>query len=108
MGEDPFFQRTESIRIASRDGSVPDFAKESTTSPEKTAFRGMTLPFTSVATTSFASTLVPAGVLPAATLCLRVTGNSVTEGALAELSCASNAAKQNRIGKIVTNLRVDI
>src|SRR5262247_2089475 len=105
MDLDPFFHRTESIRIASRDGSAPDFAEDSTISPEKIASLGITVPFTNVATASFASTFVPTVVLPAVTLCLRVTGNSSTEGRLAGLSCASRTAEQR---KNVTNVRIDI
>src|SRR5580658_3195548 len=82
MGADPLFHCTESIRREMRDTSLLVFATDSITSPEKSASRGMTMPSTRVAIWSFAWILVPAGVLPAITLCCRITGNSCTpEGA---------------------------
>lgn len=66
------------MRIATRDGSVADFATDSITSPENTLFCGNTVPSTRVATTSLAWTLVPTGVAPAVTLCFMFTGNSFT------------------------------
>ena len=82
IGFDPFFHCTESMRIAMREGSLDDFAEDSTTSPEKIAPAGMTAPLISVAIVSFASTLVPTGVFPAAMFCRIVTGNSWAEAAL--------------------------
>src|SRR6266436_5801241 len=64
------------MRTARRDGSVADLATDSVTSPEKMASRGTTTPSTRVATKSLAWTLVPTGVVPAATFCRMITGNS--------------------------------
>jgi len=84
MDADPFFQRTESMRMARRDGSLPAFAADSTTSPENVAPIGITVPFTKVAMVSVASTLVPTRVLPAITFCRIVTGNSYAAEILVE------------------------
>src|ERR1700691_2984219 len=70
------------MRMAMREGSLDDLAADSTTSPEKIAPSGMTVPLTSVASVSFASTFVPTGVFPAATFWRIVTGNSCAEAAL--------------------------
>ena len=64
------------MRMAIREGSLADLATDSVISPDSMASRGITVPFTRVASTSFASTFVPAGVFPATTLWRRVTGNS--------------------------------
>jgi hypothetical protein len=72
----PFFHCAESIRIASRDGELFDFATDSVTSPDITALRGSTAPFINVAITSRASTFVPTAVFPASTVCRRMIGSS--------------------------------
>ena len=54
MEADPFFHCAEFSRIDSRDGSLEVLAFDSTTSPENTAFWGITFPFTNVATTRLA------------------------------------------------------
>src|SRR6266498_3490041 len=72
----PFFHCAESMRIARRDGEVSDFATDSITSPEISAFRGITPPFTIVAIISCPSTFVPTAVFPATTLCFRTIGSS--------------------------------
>src|ERR1700694_5829359 len=84
------------MRIASRDGSVEVFAKDSITFPEKMAFLGNTVPTPRVPTTSFAWISVPTGVLPAVTVCRMITGNSCTpEGTGAEgFCCPSKRAEQ--------------
>src|ERR1035438_8904740 len=66
------------MRIARRHGPVADFAADSTTSPQKMAPIGITLPSTRVAIVSLASTLVPTGALPATIFSRSVTGNSCT------------------------------
>src|SRR4029077_21023427 len=82
MGADPFFHCTESMRMARRDGSVAVFSTDSVTSPDRMASLGITVPFNNVATTSLASTLVPTGVLPAATFCRITAGDSSPVGEL--------------------------
>jgi len=64
------------MRIASRDGELPDFATDSITSPEIIAPRGSTPLLIIVAIISRASTLVPTAVFPASTLCRKVIGSS--------------------------------
>src|SRR5215475_4479550 len=61
--------------------SFPLFATDSTTTPDKTAFFGMTVPLTKVAAASFAWTFAPTDVLPLSMLCSNVTGNSCNAGA---------------------------
>ena len=91
---------------------VAVFAADSTTSPEKTAFLGITVPFSKVATSSRARILVPAEVLPALTSCCIVTGNSITLGvaAVAGLCWPSKVAEETaQSTKVDTAIvRVDI
>jgi|SRR5580658_1045398 hypothetical protein len=96
MDADPFFHTTESMRIASREGSVAVFAAESITSPEKTALLGITFPSIKVATSSLALILAPTGVFPAATFCSMTTGNSCAPGGAeaAGFCCPSKVAEK--------------
>ena len=64
------------MRIASREGELPDFATDSITSPEISVSRGITPPLVIVAITSRASTFVPTGVFPATTFSRSTTGSS--------------------------------
>jgi hypothetical protein len=68
-GSEPFFHLSEFIWTLSREGWVPDLSTDSTTSPEKMAFLGTTVPLTRLAMVSFASIFVPGGVFPALTFC---------------------------------------
>src|SRR5580700_4009659 len=88
------------MRIVNRDGSADVFSADSRTSPEKTAFRGITVPFSRVATVSLAFTLVPTGVLPATTFCCRTTGNSRTGAAGTGGLCCAKMLTGNNIPKI--------
>jgi len=78
MAAVPPFHCCESMRMATRDGPSLVLATDSVTSPEKTAFLGITVPSTRVATVSLAWIFVPAAVLPPTTLLCRSTGNSRT------------------------------
>src|SRR5580700_7066055 len=63
------------MRTDKREGAVPVFANDSTTSPDNTALLGMTVPATKVAAMSLHWIFVPGGVLPATTLSCNSTGN---------------------------------
>src|ERR1051326_780881 len=76
MQVDSPFHFAFSIRIPSRDAAVALFRTDSKMTPVMTASFGMTMPWNVVATASFPCTVVPTGVLPASTLCCKVTGNS--------------------------------
>src|ERR1700757_2939327 len=97
MELEPRFHSAVSIRIASLAGSFALFGLDSMTTPEKTAFLGMTAPSTMVPAASFAWTFVPILVFPLSMLCCRTRGNSRrlgVEGA-GRLCWANDTADQN-------------
>src|SRR6266498_4755419 len=95
----PFFHCAESMRIARRDGESPDFATDSTTSPEISAPRGITPPFVIVAIINCPSTFVPTAVFPATTLCFRVIGSShPTQPCAALLPVSTDDARSASVG----------
>src|SRR5258708_15524824 len=102
------------MRMETRDGSVFVFATDSITSPVKTAFLGMTVPATNVATSSFASTFAPAGVFPAVTFCCMITGNSVTPGGTGVVGgcwpskTAELINKRTKVNTAITDVRIEV
>jgi hypothetical protein len=104
MGLDSLPHCTESIRMARREGSAPDLADDSTTSPVKIAPSAITYPSKRVASTSFARTFVPGGVWPATTGCCMVTGNSC---ALASRGAGGSDWATRRAGASIARAIID-
>src|SRR5579862_5604023 len=88
--------------MARRQGSLADFALDCTTSPEKVAPTGITLPPTRVAIVRLASTFTPTGVVPATTFWRIVTGNScaATVSVVGVFDWAMSEVKRKRKTKI--------